>query len=425
MAQEIINIGTAPNDGSGDSVRTSFNKVNKNFTELYGLKDTVKKLTNGPFVVQLTSDGSLILPANGSIKNTASAGFRIIAQTNATGQTSVSANMVDVILNDPVQSAAIKDSPTNFEIIFNGGFTATITGTVGKTKPGERWTLIGSWPANPNGAPLIIRTKNYVEGTAGIKVSTNGKNWTFGNDGKLKLPLNGDIVDVAGNSVLGLRGANSLDFDFGYFKNIFTNPISYFLDSVGMDFGIIVPNFDLGTILNPGSRSINFGTFAPLIELGSIVKPNPQKIDFGSFAPSVDFGSILNPRRQTIDFGTFAPSVDFGSILNPRRQTIDFGTFAPSIDLGSILQPSTQLLDFQTILNPSTRSIDLGPTIVVRSIDLGAVSESIARSIDLGAILESIAQSIDLGEIVQTTAPPIDLGPLVQVGDLSIDLGTF
>jgi hypothetical protein len=354
MAQEIINIGTAPNDGSGDSIRTSFNKVNSNFTELYGLQNTAKKLTNGPFVVQLTSDGSLILPANGSIKNTASAGFRILIATNATGQTGVLANMVDVILNDPVQSAAIKDKPTNFEIIFNGGFTATITGTVGKTKPGERWTLIGSWPANPTGAPLIIRTKNYVEGTAGIKVSTNGKNWTFGNDGKLKLPLNGDIVDVAGNSVLGL-GSNVIDFDFGYFRNTFTNPVSYFLDLVGMDFGIIVPNFDLGTILNPSSRSINFGTFAP--------------------------------------------SVDVGSILFPQNQLLDFGTFAPSIDLGSILQPGSQLLNFQTILNPSAQSIDLG-----------AVSEYIAQSIDLGSIVQTTAPPIDLGPFVQVGELSIDLG---------------
>lgn len=35
MAKAIINIGSAPADGSGDPIRTSFDKVNKNFTELY------------------------------------------------------------------------------------------------------------------------------------------------------------------------------------------------------------------------------------------------------------------------------------------------------------------------------------------------------------------------------------------------------
>jgi hypothetical protein len=35
MSQEIINIGTTPNSGNGDPLRTAFNKINSNFTELY------------------------------------------------------------------------------------------------------------------------------------------------------------------------------------------------------------------------------------------------------------------------------------------------------------------------------------------------------------------------------------------------------
>ena len=36
MAQQIINVGPSPNDGLGDPLRTSFTKINDNFTELYG-----------------------------------------------------------------------------------------------------------------------------------------------------------------------------------------------------------------------------------------------------------------------------------------------------------------------------------------------------------------------------------------------------
>jgi hypothetical protein len=35
MAQEIINVGSAPNDGLGDPVREAFTKCNNNFSELY------------------------------------------------------------------------------------------------------------------------------------------------------------------------------------------------------------------------------------------------------------------------------------------------------------------------------------------------------------------------------------------------------
>ena len=37
MAQNIIDIGIQGNDGTGDSIRTSFDKVNKNFTEIYAI----------------------------------------------------------------------------------------------------------------------------------------------------------------------------------------------------------------------------------------------------------------------------------------------------------------------------------------------------------------------------------------------------
>ncbi len=35
MAQQTINIGASPNDGTGDFVRDAFDKTNDNFTELY------------------------------------------------------------------------------------------------------------------------------------------------------------------------------------------------------------------------------------------------------------------------------------------------------------------------------------------------------------------------------------------------------
>lgn len=36
MAQQLINTGTVANDGTGQTLRTAFQKVNSNFTELYG-----------------------------------------------------------------------------------------------------------------------------------------------------------------------------------------------------------------------------------------------------------------------------------------------------------------------------------------------------------------------------------------------------
>ena len=35
MAKQVIDIGTTANDGTGDVLRTAFDKANDNFTELY------------------------------------------------------------------------------------------------------------------------------------------------------------------------------------------------------------------------------------------------------------------------------------------------------------------------------------------------------------------------------------------------------
>ena len=41
MAQETINTGSSPNDGTGDDLRTAHEKTNSNFTELYGKYGTI------------------------------------------------------------------------------------------------------------------------------------------------------------------------------------------------------------------------------------------------------------------------------------------------------------------------------------------------------------------------------------------------
>jgi hypothetical protein len=40
MAQQEINVGTAPNNGQGDPIRDAFEKCNNNFTELYNRVQT-------------------------------------------------------------------------------------------------------------------------------------------------------------------------------------------------------------------------------------------------------------------------------------------------------------------------------------------------------------------------------------------------
>lgn len=66
MAKQLVNIGSTANDGTGDPLRTSFTKINENFTELY------TKLGNGNVEINANQisasnvDGDLELSPRGS-----------------------------------------------------------------------------------------------------------------------------------------------------------------------------------------------------------------------------------------------------------------------------------------------------------------------------------------------------------------------
>ncbi len=79
MAQQSINIGSAANDGTGDPLRTAFDKINDNFTELYGstaeandlIEDSSPQLggdldVNGRRITSARSNEDIILLPNGT-----------------------------------------------------------------------------------------------------------------------------------------------------------------------------------------------------------------------------------------------------------------------------------------------------------------------------------------------------------------------
>ena len=67
MTQQVINIGAAANDGTGDPLRTSFNKINSNFTELYSKGAAGSNLDISENEIAATnSNGNIELVPNGS-----------------------------------------------------------------------------------------------------------------------------------------------------------------------------------------------------------------------------------------------------------------------------------------------------------------------------------------------------------------------
>ena len=71
MAQQTINLGNIANDKTGDPIRTAFNKVNQNFTELYGsqgnLPSNIQLVMNNEADVTSVSGGAFKVKGGGQI----------------------------------------------------------------------------------------------------------------------------------------------------------------------------------------------------------------------------------------------------------------------------------------------------------------------------------------------------------------------
>ena len=118
MARQTINIGTAANDGTGDPLRTAFDKINDNFAELYGsdddatnfvLEDTSPQLggdldVNGQRITSARSNEDIILLPNGTGGVVAS-GIRM-AGTTLSADDSSSININEGLIVDGTASVS-------------------------------------------------------------------------------------------------------------------------------------------------------------------------------------------------------------------------------------------------------------------------------------------------------------------------------
>ena len=118
MAQQSINIGSAANDGTGDPLRTAFDKINDNFTELYGstaeandlLEDSTPQLggdldVNGRRITSARSNEDIVLLPNGTGGVVASA-LRF-AGTTISSDDSSTVNINDGLVVDCTASVSV------------------------------------------------------------------------------------------------------------------------------------------------------------------------------------------------------------------------------------------------------------------------------------------------------------------------------
>ena len=131
MAQQSINIGSSANDGTGDPLRTAFDKINDNFTELYGstaeandlIEDSTPQLggdldVNGRRITSARSNEDIILLPNGT-------GGVVASAVRIAGTTLSSDDSASITVAEAFQV----NGATNIDGALTATSTLAVTGT--------------------------------------------------------------------------------------------------------------------------------------------------------------------------------------------------------------------------------------------------------------------------------------------------------
>lgn len=177
MTQQIINIGTSPNDRSGDPLRTAFTKVNANFTDLY---TQISGLDLNAVIPSQTSNNGKYLTTNGTTLSwsSVSSSYTLPAATTSTlGGVKVDGNTI-TISPTTYQISAVSQIPIQTG---HSGSVLTTDGT------NASWASIsinsltnGSYTLSlASNGDLLVPTSQYS--TAQVFASTTNTTMCLGN----------------------------------------------------------------------------------------------------------------------------------------------------------------------------------------------------------------------------------------------------
>tara|TARA_Y100001937_G_scaffold128401_1_gene204440 strand:- start:4535 stop:6391 length:1857 start_codon:yes stop_codon:yes gene_type:complete len=231
MAKQTINIGTAANDGTGDPLRTAFDKINDNFTELYGaddeaanyvIEDTTPQLggdldVNGKRITSARSNEDIVLLPNGTGGVVAS-GIRM-AGTTLSADDSSSININEGLIVDGTASVSGAATLSSTLAVTGAATLSSTLAVTGATTMSAGLTATSlttnTISANGSNADLSIQPS----GTGDVLISALRINGTTLDSSDSTAVTIAEAVDITGaltgtsasfSTTLGVTGATTL-----------------------------------------------------------------------------------------------------------------------------------------------------------------------------------------------------------------------
>ena len=333
MAKQTINIGTAVNDGTGDPLRTAFDKINDNFDEVYlagliggnlAVDGNTFKSTNTNGNITLDPDGSGLVTINsdliiaGSVRGDSSSVIQIESDVEILGDHEVTGTLtVGTVTGNLIPSANVTydlgNSSNRWNDLYLSGTTISLGSITLKDQSGSLaiFAADGTTPAS-----IVLDSvadDSIVNGTSNVAVASNG-NVTITIAGSTEATFHSggmiinDAVSVTGNvsggNVSGTRGA--------------------FTDVAGT----------LETASQPNVTSV--GTLSTLTVTGDITSASGQFIGDGSALTGITASATAAGADTQVQFndGGTATGGDAGFTYN---KTTDAVTVVGNINGGNLV----------------------------------------------------------------------------------------
>lgn len=192
MAKQTINIGSAANDGTGDPLRTAFDKVNDNFTELYsddlgdvgsiiaGTGISVDSATGNVTVTNSSPDQTVALTGGTGITTSGTYPNFTVASTiigNATHTGDVTGATALTISADAVDGTKIADDAVDHDHL-SGRYTASSAVTSATAITLDTATAdVFTWTAGHSTTVAFTNVK--VGSTCAVVITGGGSSYTL------------------------------------------------------------------------------------------------------------------------------------------------------------------------------------------------------------------------------------------------------
>src|SRR6056300_1566431 len=202
MARQNINIGSSANDGTGDPLRTAFDKINDNFIELYGTDDDSKTLAgnldvNGHNIISSRSNEDIrIVPAG--------TGGVIASAIRIAGTTISSDDSTQITIAENVQTTGTLNVSGAATI----GGAATLNTSLALSS-GATVTAILDEDAMGSDSATALATQQSIKAYVDSQVTAQDLDFSTDDSTALSIDLDSESLQFSGGNGINTSGSGN------------------------------------------------------------------------------------------------------------------------------------------------------------------------------------------------------------------------